>query len=153
MRCLCPMTWSGRLLGSEAAKSTKSGRSGAVEKNFGWFLIPLCLSGATINIMESGQKRRERSPEPGPLVTSKSVKIFLRLVKHQTCFHLHAIYNLYRTERGSSRYQAAPKRSEMILIIKKRKNNLDHPGGAGKIFDQHGNGPGQSRGGFIIISS
>ena len=28
----------------------------------------LCRSGATINIMESGQKRRERSPEPGPLV-------------------------------------------------------------------------------------
>ena len=30
-----------------------------------------CRSGATINIMESGQKRRERSPEPGPLVRWK----------------------------------------------------------------------------------
>ena len=105
----------------------------------------ISLSGATINIMESGQKRRERSPEPGPLVAEPT---FLIPPIHVLIHH--------RIERGSSRYQAAPKRSEMILIIKKRKNNLDHPGGAGKIFDQHGNGPGQSRGGLridLIISS
>merc|ERR1719402_2095353 len=33
------------------------------------------ISGATINIMESGQKRRERSPEPGPLDRERIIEI------------------------------------------------------------------------------
>ena len=70
MRCLSPTTWLDLSSGRGAARSTRSGRSGTWERNMIWGSKEtfLCRSGATINIMESGQKRRERSPEPGPLV-------------------------------------------------------------------------------------
>ena len=46
----------------------------------------LCRSGATINIMESGQKRRERSPEPGPLVRWEQCNKSLGLLPTQSTF-------------------------------------------------------------------
>ena len=46
----------------------------------------LCRSGATINIMESGQKRRERSPEPGPLVRWEQCNESLGLLPTQSTF-------------------------------------------------------------------